>query len=56
MHSTLVHLDALVETRDGQKGKRATDKDRKRYLGSQWHQFASRLSNDGFCMTRHNLG
>lgn len=30
MHSTLVHLNALVETRDGQKGKGATDKDRKR--------------------------
>lgn len=26
------------------------------YLESQWHQFASQLSNDGFGMTRHDLG
>lgn len=55
---TLESTGPFEEMRQTKKrGKSYRQRQRKKeYLESKWHQFASQLSNDGFCMTRHNLG
>lgn len=53
-HTVIVHLNALVREKRQTRQRRTQRK--LEYLESQWHQFASQLSNDGFGMTRHDLG
>lgn len=50
-----MHWSVWRDRRGGVTDRQTDKESGENIWKSQWHQFASQLSNDGFCMTRQNL-